>query len=1037
MYRIGKVILRWRFVIVAAWLVTAGALTIFVPQIDSVAQSKSTSMIPANAPAAQVLTDMSRQFGENTANGLGYLVVERRSGLTAADRRFHDAVLDRAAADRAGVAQVQNLWSTPETAAGALSVDGQAAYTMIRLTADTGTPQAAEAITRLRADVDKAGAPAGLSVHVTGIGPTVADELSGVHTSLEIITLITIVLIALLLIGAYRSFLMSAVPLMTIGLGLGVSRPVVALMGLHGVPLSIFSIALLSALVLGAGTDYAIFLISRFHEQRRAGADWQTAFLVAYSRISVVILASAMVVALTSASMGVAHIGMFRSIGLPSAAGILTVALAAVTLTPALLAIVAERGWAEPKQLPVDRFWQRVARAAVRHPGRTLAGSLAVLLALVAIVPTMALSYDDRDTLRGDLDSSRGYRVVAEHFPANELLPITLEIKSSNDLRTSDGYAVIERVSDAIAGVGGVESVRGISRPLGKPLEQAAVGYQAGVVGDRLDAAVVSLANTNPQMEQLDSGTQRLTDGIRKLNDGATQLAAGTTAAVDGSGRLVTGADDLTAGLGRLASGAQELQTGSQSAAEGARLLRDRIDTALAPTAPALDGAQTLRRLVDANPNCALDPLCSAARSVLAAFDASPLGQVDQLRTGVNQLATGTQQLSTGMAALTSGLTEASGGATQLRDGQRNLNTGLVALDSGAQATVTGTRQLVAGSAPLTDGVQTAKSGMMDLQKGLRQAADYLGELKAHAGTTRNGGFYLPASAMSDPRLAQANKLFFSPDGKTTRVMVVTRGDAFSPAAKVQSEQIADAARRALSGGELQDSTVGLTGSTIVYFDLGNLVNRDLTAIVIVASLLIFGILALMLRSLVAPAYILVSVIISYLAALGLSTLVWQHLLNIPLHWSVPSMSFIALAAVGADYNLLLMTRIREEARDDPQSGTRAAIVRAVSGTGGVITVAAVIFAITMFALLSGSVHNLGQVGFTIGVGLLLDAMIVRTLTIPAVATLLGRWNWWPGRDPSDVTGNNSAGWQAESVDDYVGQRDASLPDQSQDREKV
>ena len=1017
MYRFGKVILRWRFVIVLAWLLTAGILTVLVPQLDSVAQSKSTSMIPADAPAAQVLTDLSRQFGENTANGLAYLVVERHGGLTAADHRFHDAVLARAAADRAGVSLIQNLWSTPETASGALSADGEAAYTMIRLTADTGTPQAAEAITRMRADVDKIGAPAGLSVYITGIGATVADELGGVHTSLQVITAITVALIALLLIGAYRSFLMSAVPLMTIGLGLGVSRPIVALMGLHGVPISIFSIALLSALVLGAGTDYAIFLISRFHEQRRAGADWQTAFLVAYSRISVVILASAMVVAVTSASMGVARIGMFRSIGLPSAAGIVIVALAAVTLTPALLAIIAERGWAEPKQLPVDRFWQGVARSAVRHPRRTLAGSLAVLLALAAIVPTMALSYDDRDTLRGDLDSSRGYRVVAEHFPANEILPITVEIKSANDLRTPDGFAAIERVSDAIAGIRGVESVRGISRPLGKPLEQAAVGYQAGVVGDRLDAAVVSLANATPQLDELNSGTQRLTDGIRRLGEGATQLAAGTTAAVGGSGRLVSGADDLTTGLGRLSSGAQDLQVGSRNAAEGAELLRARIDTALAPTTPALDGARALRRLVDANPNCALDPLCSAARAVLAALDQSPLGQVDELRSGVAQLATGTQQLSAGMTTLANGLTEASAGATQLRDGQRTLNTGLVAIDGGAQATVTGTRELMVGSAPLTDGVQTATSGMVDLQTGLRQAADYLGELKQHAGTPHTGGFYLPASAMRDPRLASATKLFFSADGKTTRIMVVTSGDAFSSAAKVQSEQIADAARRATPDGALQNSTIGLTGSTIVYFDLGNLVNRDLTAIVVVASLLIFGILALMLRSLVAPAYILVSVIISYLAALGLSTLVWQHVLQIPLHWSVPSMSFIALAAVSADYNLLLMTRVREEALDDPKAGTRAAIVRAVSGTGGVITVAAVIFAITMFALLSASVHNLGQIGFTIGVGLLLDAMIVRTLTIPSVATLLGRWNWWPGRDPSAATGYGGASGRAESHD--------------------
>jgi RND superfamily putative drug exporter len=118
-------------------------------------------------------------------------------------------------------------------------------------------------------------------------------------------------------------------------------------------------------------------------------------------------------------------------------------------------------------------------------------------------------------------------------------------------------------------------------------------------------------------------------------------------------------------------------------------------------------------------------------------------------------------------------------------------------------------------------------------------------------------------------------------------------------------------------------------------------------------------------------------------------------------------MSFIALTAVGADYNLLLMSRVRDEYADQPATGTRAAVVRAVTGTGGVITVAAVIFAITMFALLSSSVTNIGQVGFTIGTGLLIDAMIVRTVMIPALASLLGPRNWWPRRVAAEEESGN------------------------------
>jgi RND superfamily putative drug exporter len=153
------------------------------------------------------------------------------------------------------------------------------------------------------------------------------------------------------------------------------------------------------------------------------------------------------------------------------------------------------------------------------------------------------------------------------------------------------------------------------------------------------------------------------------------------------------------------------------------------------------------------------------------------------------------------------------------------------------------------------------------------------------------------------------------------------------------------------------------------------------------------GLVAL-LRAIVAPLYLIASVVISYLSAVGLGVVFFQFVLHQAICWNVQATAFIVLVAVGADYNLLLITRIRGESH----SGIRSGIIRAVRSTGGVITSAGIIFAASMFGLLFGSLSAMVQTGFIIGMGLLIDTFVVRTITVPAMAALVGKANWWPSR---------------------------------------
>jgi RND superfamily putative drug exporter len=150
-------------------------------------------------------------------------------------------------------------------------------------------------------------------------------------------------------------------------------------------------------------------------------------------------------------------------------------------------------------------------------------------------------------------------------------------------------------------------------------------------------------------------------------------------------------------------------------------------------------------------------------------------------------------------------------------------------------------------------------------------------------------------------------------------------------------------------------------------------------------------ILIVLLRAIVAPLYLIGSVIISYLSALGIGVIVFQLLLHQEMHWSVPGLTFVILVAVGADYNMLLISRLRDEST----LGMRSGVIRTVGSTGGVITAAGLIMAASMFGLVFSSLSNVVQGGFVLGTGLLLDTFLVRTVTVPAIAVLVGKTNWW------------------------------------------
>jgi RND superfamily putative drug exporter len=293
--------------------------------------------------------------------------------------------------------------------------------------------------------------------------------------------------------------------------------------------------------------------------------------------------------------------------------------------------------------------------------------------------------------------------------------------------------------------------------------------------------------------------------------------------------------------------------------------------------------------------------------------------------------------------------------------------------------------------------LQTMMFTMHSTMSGIISQIEELGENATAMGqdfdaAKNDDSFYLPREVFDNPQFQRVMELFLSPDGKAARFIITHAGSPETETGIARVNAIKKAAEESLKGTPLTNAKIYMSGTASILNDLRKALNYDLVIAGTAALCMIFIIMLLMTRSLIAALVIVGTVVASLGVSFGLSVLLWQYILGINLHWFVLIMSVIVLLAVGSDYNLLLVARFKEEIG----AGLKTGIIRAMGGTGKVVTAAGLVFAFTMAAMVVSDMRSVGQVGTTIGLGLLFDTLIVRALMTPSVAALLGRWFWWP-----------------------------------------
>ncbi|BBY47265.1 membrane protein [Mycolicibacterium arabiense] len=905
--------------VLLGWLALTAFVNVVVPQLEVVGAANSTSLTPNDAPSLQATQLAGKLFEEYDSNSSAMIVLESDKPLGAQDHEYYDGLIADLRKDTTHIQHIQDLWGDPLTSSGSQSADNLSAYVQLYIAGNQGETLANESVEAVRDIVADHPPPPGLKVYVTGAGPLNSDQQHAGDESLQLVTALTFVVIVTMLLLVYRSIVTVLIVLLTVVLELAVARGVVAFLGYHHIiELSTFAVNLLTLLAIAAATDYAIFLVGRYHEARNLGDSREDAFYVMYHGTAHVIMGSGLTIAGATLCLHFTRLPYFQTLGIPLAIGMFVVTIAALTLAPALMTVASRFGLLEPKRATNNRGWRRIGTAVVRWPGPILVASIAVTLVGLLALPSYSTSYDDKKYLPANVEANIGYAAAAKHFPQARLNPEVLMLVADHDLRNSTDMLIVDRVAKDVFHLPGIARVQTITRPLGTPIEGSSIPYIVGQQG------------VNQKLGQ-SYAQQRTAD-------------------------LLTQAADISNSIDILR---QQLTLQSQSASaqqEQSDLLKQTVDVTndlRDKIANFDDFFRPIRNYFYWEPHCYDIPVCWTLRSLFDALD------------GINEL---------------SGLL---GQTTASLDKINALQPKLLALLPPQIATQERNRDQIMTNYATQEGQQSLQD---------RQQSDPNAIGRAFDESKIDDSFYLPPEVFDNPDFKRGLKQFVSPDGKAVRFIISHQGDPATPEGISHIDQIKNAAFEAIKGTPLETSQIYLGGTAATYKDMRDGSNYDLVIAAVSAICLIFIIMLIITRAAIASLVIVGTVVLSLAASFGLSVLLWQHIIGLELHWLVLAMSVIILLAVGSDYNLLLVSRFKEE-RD---AGLNTGIIRSIAGSGSVVTSAGLVFAFTMMSFAISDLKVMAQVGTTIGLGLLVDTLVIRSFMTPSIAALLGRWFWWP-----------------------------------------
>jgi RND superfamily putative drug exporter len=485
--RWGRVVARWPLVIIVCWVALVAVAFHFGPSLSAVADQQNISSLPSDAPSVRADQLYSTKFiaGQRSANlEEDLLVLTDPRGISDADVALAQQIAAWLTTPATRPAHLQSVEAPgPQAPVAAFeSADHQALR--LPLTWDTDNDNALQdSVSKIDDYLAQLAKPADVTVGLVGGAPVTHDFFANLFSSLGPGLLITLLIILVVLAFVYRSPLAVVIPLVSIGMAFALSISVIAWLGKYAnLPVQTFSLEYVGFVLLGAGTNYGVFLLSRYREEMQRGAGSgkaarREALARAVGRVGEAISSSAVTVVAATGVMGLAQLALLKVTGPAVAVAVVCLLLAGLTLLPALMALcgraffwpVSPKAGALTAAAPERGLWASAGRLVTRRPWAVALVSLIVLAPLALSALTIHLSYDDLHSLPSTAPAVQTFDTYAQHF--NDVTRVQLFLSlPGHDLRESAYAATLAKVADALTGVQHVTSVQAPSMPNGQPL---------------------------------------------------------------------------------------------------------------------------------------------------------------------------------------------------------------------------------------------------------------------------------------------------------------------------------------------------------------------------------------------------------------------------------------------------------------------------------------------------------------------------------------------------------------------------------------
>ncbi|MBY0123676.1 MMPL family transporter [Bacillus sp. S/N-304-OC-R1] len=1033
-------IIKNKWLVMIAWIVIVAGMLFAAPNMADLVRDKGQITVPdeySSSLAGKIMDDVRKQEGGGDETSVA-LVFHNDKKLSKEDIQEAEKAINllKEKEKELGITEILTHFYEASLKDQLVSKDGKSILASVTISWNDREPkELRKALYDTLKDIK-------VEHYYTSQWLINEDLMTSSQEGLKKTEGITVAFILIVLLLVFRSVVAPIIPLLTVGFTYLASQSIVGfLVDKFDFPLSNYTQIFLVAVLFGIGTDYCILLLSRFKEELSQKESIAEAIVETYRNAGRTVFFSGIAVMIGFAAIGFSQFILYQSAA-AVAIGVAILIIALFTIVPFFMAVLGRKiFWPSKKTADhgESKLWGAVGKFSLARP------FLALIIVAAICVPFLVtydgeLSYNSLEEISGDVNSIKAFNRIADSFGPGESMPTKVVLKNDERMDSTEYIGLAERISKELEKVDLVDTVRSVTRPTGEPLEDFFVAKQAETLekglGDGKDGldkiskglseAGSELAKSEPKLKEATNGIQGLISGTNEIQTGLQAIHTNLAKIENGIRQGTAGSDQIKAGLEQSKTGAEDLLKAYQELLGGYKELQGNLNgltenyqkggTGLAGLADGMTQANTAMYgyLEQKYTDLEADQQYQTMKQTITGLQQ----QLTGLSANMNEMNAGLTKINAGMAGANSGFEKAVSGQGDLAAGLGKLIAGIEAQQAGFQQLADGQGQIVSNVPKLTNGLGSINDGQKQLltgfgdlggqigqlTDGLDQSADGLNQVSEGLGSAQNylsglssigtqDGFYLPEDVMNNEEFARVLDVYMSKDRKVMTMDVIFKENPYSNGAINKIDDIKSAVKRATKGTKLENAIVAVGGVTSTNADLNTMSEQDYSRTVILMLAGISIILVFLFRSIIMPAYIIGSLILTYFTSMAINEAIFVNIFGYSgISWAVPFFGFVILIALGVDYSIFLMDRFNEY----KNLSVAEAMLLSMRKMGTVIISAAVILGGTFAAMMPSGMLSLLQIAAIIIVGLFLYAVVMLPLFIPVMVKNFGEANWWP-----------------------------------------